>query len=130
MAKARQAIRVRMADDHAIFRDGVRKLLEDENDISIVGEAANGNECVVMLAKLKPDILLLDLRMPGKDGFAVLGEVNFDSLSTWTIVLTAAEDDRGAGRAMSLGARGIVLKQSASELLVKSIQRSFCIMQD
>lgn len=123
MAKARQAIRVLMADDHAIFRDGVRKLLEDENDISIVGEAANGNECVVMLAKLKPDILLLDLRMPEKHGFAVLGEVNFDSLSTRTIVLTAAEDDRDAVRAMRLGARGIVLKQSAGELLVKSIRQ-------
>jgi DNA-binding NarL/FixJ family response regulator len=125
MAKAKQAIRVMMADDHVIFRQGVRKLLEDEDDISIVGEAADGNECVAMMAKLRPDILLLDLNMPGKNGLAVLEEVNFDSLSTRAIVLTAAEDDRDAVRAMRLGARGIVLKQSASDLLVKSIHRVY-----
>src|SRR6202521_1276277 len=123
MAQPKEIIRVLMADDHVIFRDGVRKLLEDEDDIQIVGEASNGNECVHMLAKLKPDILLLDLRMPDKDGLAVLEEVNLDSLTTRVIVLTAAEDDRDAVRAMRLGARGIVLKQSASDLLVKSIHR-------
>ena len=114
-----------MADDHVIFRDGLRKLLDGEDDITIVGEASNGNECIRMLAKLKPDILLLDLRMPDKDGLAVLEEVNFDSLPTRVIVLTAAEDDRDVVRAMRLGARGIVLKQSASDLLVKSIHRVF-----
>ena len=123
MAQLKQTIRVLMADDHEIFRDGVRKLLESEDDIKIVGEASNGNECVHMLAKLKPDILLLDLRMPGKDGLAVLEETNPDSLTTRIIVLTAAEDERDAVRAMRLGARGIVLKQSASDLLVKSIHR-------
>lgn len=123
MAKAKQAIRVMMADDHVLFRQGVRKLLEVEDDISIVGEAANGNECVAMMAKLRPDIVLLDLNMPVKSGLAVLEEVSFDSLSTRAIILTAAEDDRDAVRAMRLGARGIVLKQSASDLLVKSIHR-------
>jgi DNA-binding NarL/FixJ family response regulator len=123
MAQGKQPIRVLMADDHLIFRDGLRKLLDDEDNISIVGEASNGNECIRMLSKLKPDILLLDLRMPDKDGFAVLEELNSDSLSTRVIVLTAAEDDRDAVRAMRLGAHGIVLKQSASDLLVKSIHR-------
>ena len=89
------------------------------DDIQIVGEASNGNECTKMLAKLKPDILLLDLRMPDKDGLAVLEEVNFDPLPTRVIVLTAAEDDRDVVRAMRLGARGVVLKQSASDLLVE-----------
>src|SRR5437879_10974943 len=125
MAKAKQSIRVLMADDHVIFRDGLRKLLDGEEDITIVGEASNGNECIRMLTKLKPDILLLDLRMPDKDGLAVLEEVNFDSLPTRVIVLTAAEDDRDVVRAMRLGARGIVLKQSASDLLVKSIHRVY-----
>jgi len=125
MAQAKQVIRVLMADDHVIFRQGVRKLLEEEDDISIVGEAANGNECVLMMAKVKPDILLLDLNMPDKDGLTVLEELNFDSLPTQVIVLTATEDDREAVRAMRLGARGIVLKQSASDLLVKSIRRVY-----
>src|SRR6202521_554112 len=125
MTKAKQVIRILVADDHAIFRDGLRKLLEAADDVQIVGEASNGNECVKMLAKLKPDILLLDLRMPEKDGLGVLEEVNFDSLGTRVIVLTAAEDDRDVVRAMRLGARAVVLKQSASDLLVKSIHRVF-----
>jgi two-component system, NarL family, nitrate/nitrite response regulator NarL len=123
MGQSKQTIRVLMADDHVIFRTGLRKLLETEDDIKIVGEASNGNECIDLLTKLKPDILLLDLRMPDKDGLAVLKEVNFDSLTTRVIVLTAGEDDRDAVRAMRLGARGIVLKQSATDLLVKSIHR-------
>src|SRR5713101_524886 len=123
MAEAKKMIRVLMADDHVIFRTGLRKLLETEDDIKIVGEASNGHECVDLLTKLKPDILLLDLRMPDKGGLAVLEEINFDSLTTHVIVLTAGEDDLDAVRAMRLGARGFVLKQSASDLLVKSIHR-------
>src|SRR5438045_6762417 len=124
MAKtAKQQIRVLLADDHAIFRDGLRKLLDSDEEMVIVGEAQNGSECIKLLAKLKPDILLLDLRMPEKDGLAVLEEVNFDTIPTRVIVLTAAEDDRDVVRAMRLGARGVVLKQSATDLLVKSIHR-------
>ncbi len=123
MSSSKQAIRTLVADDHAIFRDGLRKLLSSTDDIAIIGEASNGADCIKMLAKLKPDILLLDLRMPDKDGLAVLEEVNFDSLPTRVIVLTAAEDDRDVIRAMRLGARGVVLKQSAADLLVKSIYR-------
>src|ERR1700689_3198431 len=125
MAKNKQPIRVLIADDHAIFRDGLRKLLGSDDDILVVGEAANGADCIKLLTKTKPDILLLDLRMPDKDGLAVLEEVNFDQLPTRVIVLTAAEDDRDVVRAMRLGARGIVLKKSASDLLVKSIHRVF-----
>ena len=112
-----------VADDHAIFRDGLRKLFKDFDDVQIVGEASNGSECIKMMAELKPDILLLDLYMPEKDGFEVLGEINFDSVSTRVIVLTAAEDDRDVIRAMRLGAHGVVLKQSASDLLLKSIRK-------
>jgi two-component system, NarL family, nitrate/nitrite response regulator NarL len=125
MAQLNQTIRVLMADDHVVFRDGLRKLLDGEDDITIVGEASDGNECIRMLTKFKPDILLLDLRMPNKDGLAVLEEVNFDSLPTRVIVLTAVEDERDLVRAMRLGARGIVQKQTASDLLVKSIRRVY-----
>src|SRR4029077_7859557 len=125
MAKTKPQIRVLLADDHAIFRDGLRKLLGADEDMIIVGEAQNGAECIKPLAKLKPDILLLDLRMPDKDGLAVLEEVNFDTIPTRVVVLTAAEDDRDVVRAMRLGARGVVVKQSATDLLVKSIHRVF-----
>jgi two-component system, NarL family, nitrate/nitrite response regulator NarL len=123
MTKGKPPVRILVADDHAIFRDGLRRLLEGSDDVTIVGEASNGNEAIKLLAKLKPDILLLDLRMPEKDGLGVLEEINFDSMATRVIVLTAAEDDRDVVRAMRLGARGVVLKQSASDLLLKSIRK-------
>jgi two-component system, NarL family, nitrate/nitrite response regulator NarL len=123
MTKGKTPVRILIADDHAIFRDGLRKLFDGTDEVEIIGEASNGNECVKMLAKLKPDILLLDLRMPEKDGLGVLEEINFDSVTTRVIVLTAAEDDRDVVRAMRLGARGVVLKQSASDLLLKSIKK-------
>jgi two-component system, NarL family, nitrate/nitrite response regulator NarL len=123
MAKEPKIVRVLIADDHAIFRDGLRKLLSLADNISIVGEAQDGVECIELLAKLKPDVLLLDLLMPRKDGLAVLEEVNFDNLPTRVIILTAAEDHRDVIPAMRLGARGVVLKQSASELLIKSIRK-------
>ena len=93
MASARSRIKIKLliADDHAIFRDALRKLLDSEEDITIVGEAHNGAECIKKLGELKPDILLLDLRMPDKNGLAVLEEVNFNTLSTRVIVLTAAD---------------------------------------
>jgi DNA-binding NarL/FixJ family response regulator len=116
-------IKILIADDHVIFREGLRKLLESDDEFTVVGEACNGAECVKMLGNLKPDILLLDLRMPDKSGLAVLEEVNFDIALTRVIVLTAAEDDRDVIRAMRLGARGVVLKQSAIEVLLKSIHR-------
>src|SRR6202049_1172145 len=125
MAGSRTRIKIKLliADDHAIFRDALRKLLDSDDEITIVGEARNGAECIQMLDELKPDILLLDLRMPDKNGLAVLEEVNFDTLPTRVIVLTAAEDDRDVVRAMRLGARGVVLKESAIDLLIKSIHR-------
>ena len=116
-------IKILIADDHVIFRDGLRKLLDSDDELTVVGEAASGTECIKMFAKLKPDILLLDLRMPDKSGLAVLEEVNFDTVPTRVIVLTAAEDNREVIRAMRLGARGVVLKQSATEVLLKSIHR-------
>ena len=125
MASVRSRIKIKLliADDHAIFRDALRKLLDSEEEITIVGEAQNGAECIKMLGELKPDILLLDLRMPDKNGLAVLEELDFNTLPTRVIVLTAAEDDRDVVRAMRLGARGVVLKESAIDLLVKSIHR-------
>ena len=123
VSEERSLIKVLVADDHAIFREGLRKLLEVANDITIVGEASNGVECTKMVTKLRPDILLLDLRMPDKDGLSVLAEVDLSSLPTRIIVLTAAENERDVIRAMRLGARGVVLKQSASDVLVKSIRK-------
>ncbi|MFZ0737236.1 MAG: response regulator transcription factor [Candidatus Acidiferrales bacterium] len=123
MPSERSAITILVADGHIVFRDELRKLLECVHDVQIVGEAANGSQCLEMLVELKPDILLLELRMPGNDGLSVLKEVDFDYLPTRVIVLTATEDDRDIIGAMRLGARGVVLKQSESDLLLKSIRK-------
>jgi DNA-binding NarL/FixJ family response regulator len=121
--KTNSNIRVLVADDHAIFREGLRKLLEGAGDIAVVGEAGDGEEAVRLLHKLKPDVLLLDLRMPVKDGLGVLEEMNGDSAQTRVILVTEGENEHDVVRAMRLGARGVVWKQSASALLLKSIRK-------
>ncbi len=122
-SKTNPSIRVLVADDHAIFREGLRKLLEGAGDIAVVGEAGDGDETVRLLHKLKPDVLLLDLRMPVKDGLGVLEEMNGDSAQTRVILVTEGENEHDVVRAMRLGARGVVWKQSASSLLLKSIRK-------
>ncbi len=121
--KTNSNIRVVIADDHAIFREGLRKLLEGAGDIAVIGEAGDGNETIRLLSKLKPDVLLLDLRMPNKDGLGVLEEMNGQSEQTRVILVTEGESEHDVVRAMRLGARGVVWKQSASALLLKSIRK-------
>jgi DNA-binding NarL/FixJ family response regulator len=121
--KTNSNIRVVIADDHAIFREGLRKLLEGAGDIAVVGEAGDGDEAVRLLNKLNPDVLLLDLRMPNKDGLGVLEEMNGHTEKTRVILVTEGENEHDVVRAMRLGARGVVWKQSASALLLKSIRK-------
>lgn len=123
MAKARGAIRVVIADDHAIFREGLRKLLEAEADIAVVGEAQSGPECLALAEKLKPDVILLDLKMPEKDGLSVLTELSAQKSAAKAVVLTASEDERDFVETVRRGARGIVLKQAPSEVLLESIRK-------
>ena len=99
-----------ITDDQAIFRDGLRKLLEGDTNVIIVGEASNGTECVRLLGKLKPHILLLDLRMPNLDGLSALQALQQTNKRTRVIVLTASEDKNEFVQAMKLGCSGIVLK--------------------
>lgn len=122
MAK-KSNIRIMLTDDHPIFRDGLKKLLSLEDDMTIVGEASTAAECVNLMAKLKPDVLLLDLKLPDRDGLSILEEMNPESTPTRVIVLTASDDERDIVRAMRLGARGVVLKQAATDLLIKSIRK-------
>lgn len=121
--KTNSHIRVLLADDHAIFREGVRKLLEGAGDIAVVGEAGNGEEALRLVDKLKPDVLLLDLRMPGKDGLGVLEEMNGHTPQARVILVAEGDNEHDIVRAMRLGARGVVWKQSASALLLKSIRK-------
>jgi len=118
-------IRVLIADDHPIFRDGLRRLLVSESDFTVVAEAANGSEAITLVRQLKPDVLLLDLVMPKVPGLEVLREISQDEVPVCTILLTAAIQTFEVTRALQLGARGVVLKESPPELLLRSI-RSVC----
>jgi DNA-binding NarL/FixJ family response regulator len=116
-------IRIVVADDHPIFRDGLCKLLALEEDFEVVAQAQDGRQVLEVLAQYEPDILLLDLKMPGLDGLATLQRLQSARNKTRVIVLTASDDKNEFVQAMKLGTSGIVLKQTATELLIKSIRK-------
>ena len=116
-------IRIVVADDHPIFRDGLCKLLALEEDFEVVAQAEDGRQVLEVLQQLEPDILLLDLKMPGLDGLGTLQRLQAVKNRTRVIVLTASDDKNEFVQAMRLGTSGIVLKQTATELLIKSIRK-------
>jgi two-component system, NarL family, nitrate/nitrite response regulator NarL len=120
---AKRKIRIVLADDHPIVRDGLRKMLALESDIEVVGEATDGREALEQIQMHEPDILLLDLRMPNLDGLSALQTLQHINRKTKVIILTASEDKNEFVQAMKLGCSGIVLKQTAPELIVKSIRK-------
>ncbi len=121
--KKKATVRIVIADDHPIVRDGLKKLLQLEDDFEIVGEAGDGHEVLERVQALDPDVLLLDLRMPNLDGLAALQALQQTNKRTRVIVLTASEDKNEFVQAMKLGCSGIVLKQTAPDLIVKSIRK-------
>jgi DNA-binding NarL/FixJ family response regulator len=119
----KRKIRIVVADDHPIFRDGLCRLLSLEEDFEVIAQANDGKEVLEILQKLEPDILLLDLKMPNLDGLATLQRLQSTRMRTRIIVLTASEDKQEFVQAVKFGTSGIVLKQTATELLIKSIRK-------
>ena len=119
----RPKIRIVVADDHPIFRDGLCKLLALEEDFEVVAQAQDGRQVLDVLQQHEPDILLLDLKMPGLDGLATLQRLQVNKGKTRVIVLTASDDKNEFVQAMKLGTSGIVLKQTATDMLIKSIRK-------
>jgi two-component system nitrate/nitrite response regulator NarL len=115
-------VRIVLADDHEIFRDGLRRLVESEPDLEVVGEAADATGAVALTRDLNPHILLLDVAMPHASGLDALRELAEAPGQTRVILLTAAIDRADIVRALQLGARGLVLKESATAVLMKAIQ--------
>jgi two-component system nitrate/nitrite response regulator NarL len=114
-------VRIVTVDDHPIFRDGLRRLLEAEPDLAVVGEAVDADEAITLARTLSPDIVLLDVAMPKTSGLDVL-QALVQMPGARVIILTAAIDKADIIKALQLGARGVVLKESATGLLMKAIR--------
>ncbi len=122
MEESTPTIEIVIADDHAILREGVRKLLDCEPGMRVVGEAGDGEETVKVVSQIKPQILLLDLSMSKKSGIEALRELSRLGLPTHTIILTATIEKEQVVEVLQLGARGIVMKRSGTQVLLESIR--------
>jgi NarL family two-component system response regulator LiaR len=116
------AIRVLLADDHAVVRGGIRALLEDEEEIEVVGEADDGEEAVRLAQKLHPDVILLDLMMPLKTGIEAIEEIKDENPQARILVLTSFADDDKVFAAIKAGAMGYLLKQTTPGELFQAIR--------
>jgi two-component system, NarL family, response regulator LiaR len=114
--------RVLIADDQTLFRDGVARLLDEDGRVQVVGQAADGEEAVRMAAELKPDVLLMDLKMPVLDGVEATIRIVKETPSVRILILTSFETDGYVLQALQAGARGYLLKDSPKEAIVSSIQ--------
>ncbi|HUP24968.1 MAG TPA: response regulator transcription factor [Thermoanaerobaculia bacterium] len=115
-------IRVVLSDDHPIVLDGLEQLFAVENDFQVLARCRNGEETLEAVRRLSPDVLVLDIRMPGVDGLSVLQELEVAGLPTRVVLLTAAVGDEQLVEAIRLGARGVVLKETAPQLLVEAVR--------
>jgi len=116
-------IRVVIADDHPIVRTGLVQVLSSQPDFEIVGQAEDGNQALERVRELDPDVLVLDLKMPELDGIAALQTMQQSGLRTRVLILTGSEDRNQYIQAMKFGCAGIVLKRTATDLIVKSIRK-------
>nr|MBU1328706.1 response regulator transcription factor [Candidatus Omnitrophota bacterium] len=114
-------IRVFLCDDHTLFRQGIRKLLELEHDIEVVGEESNGNAMLENLKKTDPDIILMDIAMPGMNGVIATSKVKKILPQTRVIILTVYEDETHVFNAIKAGAMGYLLKDVSIDELVEAI---------
>jgi two-component system, NarL family, nitrate/nitrite response regulator NarL len=115
--------RILIADDHAMFREGLRRLLDAEPGFEVVGEAESAEEAILVARDLEPDIILLDLAMPGKDGLHALHALGADTPEPAIILLTASITADEIVRAIQLGAHGIILKESTTRVLFDAIRQ-------
>ena len=117
-----EPLHVLIADDHLLFRDGLRALLKAAPDLELVGEATTGEEVVSLAAALQPDVILMDIRMPGLSGIDATRRIVYGSPHIHVLVVTMFEDDRTVFAAMRAGARGYVLKGASYAEMLRAIR--------
>jgi DNA-binding NarL/FixJ family response regulator len=117
-----EALRVLIADDHPLFRHGIRELLKLASDIQVIGEATTGEVAITQAEALHPDVILMDVNMPGVNGIEATRRILHDSPHIRILVVTMFEDDGTVFAAMRAGARGYILKDAEKENMLRAIQ--------
>jgi len=117
-------IRVAIADDQELVRSGVRLILEGEADIRVVGEARNGKEAIDVVKRERPDVLLLDIRMPGEDGIAAARQILAQGIPVRVLILTTFDLDEYVYEALRAGASGFLLKDMSGEDIVSAVRQA------
>ncbi|MFI6481761.1 response regulator [Nonomuraea sp. NPDC050663] len=115
-------VRVLIADDHPVVRDGIRAMLETQDDLEVVGEAVDGAEAVRLAGTLRPDVTLMDLQLPELDGAGAIGRIRENDPGARVIVLTTYDTDSDISRAIDAGAIGYLLKDTRREQLFDAIR--------
>ena len=116
-------IRVLLADDHSVVRDGLRRLVEGAGDMKVVAEAADGREAIRKTRESSPDVAVVDISMPGLDGLEVIGQIRLENPKLPILVLTMHEEEQYVVRAIEAGAMGYLTKRSAAEELLQAIRK-------
>jgi two-component system nitrate/nitrite response regulator NarL len=119
---ASRRVRVLIADDHQMFREALRRMLQTEPGIEVAGEASSGSDVVKLVSEVPADILLLDMQMPGGSGLDVLRQLAEHGTPIHTILLTGTANRQQVVESIRLGARGVVLKDASLDVLIKSIR--------
>ena len=114
--------RILIADDHAVMRMGLSALIDSVEDFSVVGEASDGNEALELALRLKPDVVVMDIYMPGLDGISATKKIKESVPEAKILILTTFETSDGIARALSHGASGAILKSAANDNLIDAIQ--------
>jgi len=115
-------IKILIADDHLIIRQGLRLILETENDFELVGEASDGAEALILCKKLKPDVVLMDLRMPNMDGLTAIEKLRIEQPNIAVVILTTFNEDDLMLRGLQAGARGYLLKDTDRAALFNTVR--------